>query len=294
MEGDLPIWKYLLLGAYYHGTRPYRLLRTAERARSGRAPVMVLFYHRVADDHPNPWTMPTRVFERQLEWLQARFDLVSLADAQARLRSNTNARAAVSITFDDGYADNCRRALPLLVERQIPCTYFVSTAHILDGKPFPHDVARNEPLAPNSPREIQELAEAGIEIGAHTRTHADLGAIHDPAELHDEIVGAKLELEALVARPVRYLAFPYGQHRNLSAQAVRLAKSAGYEGVCSAYGGFNFPGDDSFHLQRIHADADQVRLKNWLTVDPRKASGTPRFVYDDLPSTPASELIAPA
>ena len=46
---------------------------------------------------------------------------------------------------------------------------------------------------------------------------------------------------------VRYFAFPYGQHENLSAAAFRVAFEAGYEGVCSAYGGYNFPGDDPFH-----------------------------------------------
>ena len=69
---------------------------------------------------------------------------------------------------------------------------------------------------------------------------------------------------------MRYFAFPYGQHENLSADAFRVAVDAGYDGVCSAYGGYNFPGDDPFHIRRIHADPELIRLKNWLTVDPRK------------------------
>jgi hypothetical protein len=58
-----------------------------------------------------------------------------------------------------------------------------------------------------------------------------------------------------------------------------MAYDAGYEAVCSAYGGFNFPGDDAFHLQRIHGDADMIRLKNWTTVDPRKKR-TRRYTYE--------------
>ena len=60
----------------------------------------------------------------------------------------------------------------------------------------------------------------------------------------------------------------------------RLARECGYEGVCSAYGGYNFPGDDAFHLQRIHADDDMIRLKNWVTVDPRKLKKHRRFTYE--------------
>ena len=58
-----------------------------------------------------------------------------------------------------------------------------------------------------------------------------------------------------------------------------MAKKAGYAGVCSAYGGYNFPGDDPFHLQRIAGDGTMIRLKNWVTLDPRKLR-TPRFVYE--------------
>jgi hypothetical protein len=80
---------------------------------------------------------------------------------------------------------------------------------------------------------------------------------------------------------VRYFAFPFGQHANLDPRAFELAAEAGYAGVCSAYGGFNFPGDDPFHLQRIVIDEVMIRLKNWVTMDPRKLR-TPRFEYREL------------
>ncbi len=65
------------------------------------------------------------------------------------------------------------------------------------------------------------------------------------------MVAAGEELQAALGRPVRYFAFPFGLHANLNAAAFALARGAGYEAVCSGYGGFNFPGDDAFHLQRI-------------------------------------------
>ena len=75
--------------------------------RSARSPIMVLFYHRIAATQVNPWTTSPRVFERQMAWLKRNFDLVSLEEAQRRIASGKNRRPAVSITFDDGYADNC-------------------------------------------------------------------------------------------------------------------------------------------------------------------------------------------
>ncbi len=118
--------------------------------------------------------------------------------------------------------------------------------------------------------QLRELAAAGVEIGAHTRTHADLGADLSDDEIVDEVVGSKHELERELDCSVRYFAFPYGQHKNLSAGAFRIAANAGFDGVCSAYGGYNFPGDDAFHLRRFHADEQFIRFVNWMTVDPRK------------------------
>jgi peptidoglycan/xylan/chitin deacetylase (PgdA/CDA1 family) len=174
------------------------------------------------------------------------------------------------------------QALPLLIAQGIPCTYFVATMNILEGLPFPHDVARGVPLAPNTRQQIRELSRAGIELGVHTRTHADLGRIDDPERLHDEMIVAREELARLTGHEARYFAFPFGQPVNLNPRAFNLAREAGYAGVCSAYGGFNFPGDDAFHLQRIHVDDDLIRLKNWVTVDPRKLRSIERYEYSSL------------
>lgn len=281
-------WNKLLVAGYVSGTWPYRCVANAQAARRGRAPVMVLFYHRIADEHPNAWTMSNATFTRQIDWLQRWFDLISLEEAQRRIRHG-NHRPAVSITFDDGYGDNCHHALPLLIERRIPGTYFVSTGHVLEGKPFPHDVACGRPLRPNTSDELRSLAAAGIEIGAHTRTHADLGHITDRDVLYDEVVAAARDLEAIVDRPVRNFAFPYGLPANLSQPAIQLARQHGFDAVCSAYGGYNVPGDDPFHLQRIHADVDFIRLKNWLTVDPRKRF-VKRFPSEQLAPVPSQRV----
>jgi peptidoglycan/xylan/chitin deacetylase (PgdA/CDA1 family) len=274
----MPLWKRLLLSLYYNATRPVRTRNRQRWAASGRLPAIVLYWHRIADDRATPWTTPTALFSRQIQWLQKRFPLVSLEEAQRRIRRADNRQASISITFDDGYADNLRHAIPLLVEKQIPCTYFVTAQNVLEGEPFAHDLKLGRRLAQNSPEQLVAMAAAGIEIGAHAFHHADLGAIHDPLALYREVVAAKEELQKTLGRPIRYFAFPYGLHANLNPAAFALAKTAGYLGVCSAYGGFNFPGDDPFHLQRISADDSLIQMKNWVTMDPRKLR-TPRFEY---------------
>ena len=267
--------KQAALAGYYYGTLAYRTRLAAKRVVKGREPVSILFYHRVADENPNAWTMPRRTFARQIEWMARRFDIVDLAEAQRRIAGGANRRPTVCLTFDDGYADNCEFALPLLLRKGLPVTYFVASEHVLTGTPFPHDVEAGVQLRPNTIEEIRAMAQSGIEIGAHTRTHADLGKVQDERQLHQELIGSREDLQQAIGKPVRYFAFPYGLHANLSAEGFRLAHQAGFHGVCSAYGAYNWPGDDPFHLRRIHADPELLRLKNWLTIDPRKTDLLP-------------------
>jgi peptidoglycan/xylan/chitin deacetylase (PgdA/CDA1 family) len=278
-------WKSLLLHAYYYGTYPYRWWANTCAAAEHRTPVVVLFYHRIADDRATSYTTSNGAFRRQMLWLKSHFDMVTLEEAQRRIRSGDNSRPCVSITFDDGYAENCDQAIPLLIKEGIPCTYFATLHNVQTGQPFAHDIARGHHFPPNTLDQLRAMADAGIDIGAHTYSHPDMAKINDEGRLHYEVIGAGEELQRRLGHPVRYFAFPFGQYVNLNARVFDLAHEVGYEGVCSAYGGYNFPGDDAFHIQRISADEEMIRLKNRTTVDPRKVH-THRFLYDGPQPTP--------
>ncbi len=266
----LETYKSQILGLYYLATLPQRKQSASERQASGTVPVMSLLYHRVADVHPNNWTIDWERFRHQIDWLRQHFNIVSLEQAQRCIDAGENLRPTVTITFDDGYAENCDKAIPWLIKEQIPVTYFVTTNNILSGQPFPHDLERNRPLQPNTVKQIKRMSEIGVEIGAHSRSHADLGQPMTRDELAAEIVGSKNDLEAILDKPVRYFAFPYGLHENMTTAGFQIAYEAGFSGVCSAYGAYNLPGNDSFHIQRIHGDPQWSRFINWMTVDPRK------------------------
>jgi len=216
---------------------------------TGTVPVGVLFYHRVDDNHLNDWTISVDGFRKQIDWLQENFDL--------------------AITFDDGYADNCANCLPLLLERDIPVTYFVTTYHTLEQQPFDHDVKNGVPLDTNQREALKALHNAGVTIGAHTRSHPNLGAISDPTVLFDEVITATREMEEVIGGSIKHFAFPYGQIDNLNARVFQMCKEHGFSSVSSAYGGFNQIGDDPFHVRRFHGDPSLARIKNWLTHDPR-------------------------
>jgi peptidoglycan/xylan/chitin deacetylase (PgdA/CDA1 family) len=292
----MTLWKQLLLRLYYTGTYPMRFWQRRMAELDGRLPIVVVYYHRIADDDATPWTISNRVFRDQIHWLRDHFDLISLGAVQQLISLGENTRPRVCITFDDGYADNCHEAIPLLVKHGVPCTYFVTARNVLDGIPFQHDVQQGHPCAPNTIEQLRAMVGGGIDIGAHTYTHADLGKIHDPDKLRYELVAARHDLEDALGRWVRHFAFPFGRYENLSDDAFRLARKAGYSSACSAYGGVNFPGDDPFHIQRVPVDRWTIRLKNYVTLDPRKVS-VPRYEAlhrpDDEPQPDNAEAEQP-
>ncbi|HKD36737.1 MAG TPA: polysaccharide deacetylase family protein [Pirellulales bacterium] len=275
----MTLWRQLALNIYRRATLPYRTRHTRQLCQSGHAPISVVVFHRIADDDVNDWSTPTAAFIDSIHWLQDNFELISLAEAQRRMAMNANHRAAVCITFDDGYEVNCERALPMLIEQHIPCTYFVTAQPVFEGRHFAHDRGARGNTQPNTIDELRHLARAGIEIGAHSRTHSDLGQITDANMLKDEIVGARDDLQSAIGTRIRYFAFPFGRHKNLNAAAFHIARSAGFDGVLSAYGGFNFPGDDPFHIQRRGVDGPSVRAKNWVVIDPVRNRRILRFDY---------------
>ena len=155
-------WKAKLIDGYRLSTLPYRQWKMHRMVKNGEVPVYSLFYHRVANDHPTPWTMTEDQFERQIDWLQDNFEIVDLQECQRRISSGFNDRPTVSITFDDGYAENCEFALPLLIERGLPVCYFVSLDFIVNQKCFPHDEALGLKLPTNTMRFRKDKRSAGF------------------------------------------------------------------------------------------------------------------------------------
>ncbi len=264
---------------YQRLTWQQRLQLRRELIQAGRFPVGILFYHRVADRHPNPWTISRRDFVKHLDWLQSHFDIVSLSEAQARIRRTVNARPTIALTFDDGYAENCDFAIPELLRRGLTATYFVVSQAVAENRPFVHDRLEHLQLAPNTVNEIRDIHRAGIEIGAHTRTHCDLGSVSAGAELAEETIGSVREIESWGITPIRYFSFPYGLPANTSQAAVDLLRQAGLAGFCTAYGAWNWPGAIGFHLRRIHGDPGMQTLTNWLTLDRRKLTDPYRLPF---------------
>jgi peptidoglycan/xylan/chitin deacetylase (PgdA/CDA1 family) len=73
---------------------------------------IVLMYHRVANLQYDPWNQafdPVH-FEEQIKYLQKNHTIVGLTEIQPALAEG--AKNPIAITFENGYADNYRAAMP--------------------------------------------------------------------------------------------------------------------------------------------------------------------------------------
>ena len=125
-------------------------------------PVVVLLYHRVPSIAPDPQLLSVSPdnFRAHMQFLKNNYTLVRFEEDWSKLK-----KPAIVITFDDGYADNAREALPILEEVGVPATFFISTgligtpqqfwwdelAHIILGD---HDFPERFELADNNSEQV--------------------------------------------------------------------------------------------------------------------------------------------
>jgi peptidoglycan/xylan/chitin deacetylase (PgdA/CDA1 family) len=119
-------------------------------SRCGPASLLVLIYHRVLPtrDPLLPDEPDAADFSAQMDLIGRNFRLLPLREAVQRLRSGDLPARSVSITFDDGYANNCEVALPILKARGIPATVFVAPGFLSGGRMFNDTVVEAVRRAP--------------------------------------------------------------------------------------------------------------------------------------------------
>jgi peptidoglycan/xylan/chitin deacetylase (PgdA/CDA1 family) len=151
------------------------------------------------------------------------------------------ARRTVAVTFDDAYRSVIELARPILERHGLPASVYVPTAHAGAERPMswpgidhwigtPHE----HELTPMSWDELRELANAGWEIGSHTRTHPHLTQLGDE-ETARELGDSRTEIEDELGLPCDTIAYPYG---DVDDRVEDLTRQAGYRTAAALPGSF--------------------------------------------------------
>lgn len=179
-----------------------------------RGRCVVLYYHSVRDEQ-------RACFHAQMARLASWTQVVPLA----RLLRPGQAGWNVCLTFDDGFDNVRRNALPSLTQLNLPASVFVVTGNLgrLPEWPIdPRDPDATEHVM--TAEQVIELSRANIEIGSHTVSHANLPRLR-PDELRAELLESKRALEALLGTPIRTLSLPFGAYNR---ETLHAARDAGY------------------------------------------------------------------
>jgi peptidoglycan/xylan/chitin deacetylase (PgdA/CDA1 family) len=169
--------------------------------------VPILTYHNLGEQAKGRLVLAAASFREQMRYLKANgYRVVSLTDfiEFTRLDRQLPQRTVV-LTFDDGYRAFKDHAYPLLKELGFTATLFIYTDWVGAGR------------GALSWADLRELAAAGMDIQAHSKTHADLRRAQGETEAqYARRMQAELEqpqdlFNRNLGRRSRVLAYPYGR-----------------------------------------------------------------------------------
>ena len=203
--------------------------------------VLVLCYHAVSPDWDADLSVRPEALDRQLGMLRRRG---YRGATFSRAVTEPPARRTVAVTFDDAYRSVIELARPILERHGFPGTVFVPTAHAGAERPMSWPGidqwigTRDEhELTPMSWDELRELANAGWEIGSHTRTHPHLTQLGDD-EVASELGDSRTDVEDALGLPCDAIAYPYG---DVDDRVTAAARAAGYRHAAALPGHWHSP-----------------------------------------------------
>lgn len=169
--------------------------------------VPILTYHNLGEQAKGRLVLAAASFREQMRYLKTNgYRVVSLADFVEFSRLNRQLpQRAVVLTFDDGYHAFKDHAYPVLKELGFTATLFIYTDWVGAGR------------GALSWADLRELSAAGMDIQAHSKTHADLRRAPGETEaqyarrMHTELEQPQDLFNRNLGRRSQILAYPYGR-----------------------------------------------------------------------------------
>lgn len=205
--------------------------------------VPVLMYHEIADAAATSSRLAVSpgVFADQVAYLHdAGFTAITAGALAAVLADGVGElpERPVVLTFDDGYGDFYSQALPVLKARDYTATLFQTTGWIGE---------EGDARRMLNWRELAEIEQAGIEIGAHSVKHPQLDQLPENL-MREELYASKSGLEDNLGLKVPGLAYPFGYS---NAKVRQVARELGYEYAYAVNNALTTAAADKFAFPRL-------------------------------------------
>ena len=220
-------------------------------SRRFQSQMTIVAFHRVTDAiKTDGLTCDPVVFERFCRFFAKYFAVMPLGEQIKACETGADLGGTLSITFDDGYADNAEVAAPILRRLALPATFFITSGFVDSPTVAPWDAKLEVGVDWMTWKQVRALRDQGFEIGNHTDTHIDMG-ISEPSVVRAELAKSKAKLFEELGVDTRLFAYPFGGRQNISVDSRQLVREAGFSCCLSCYGGVNSPRPDPFMLKRI-------------------------------------------
>jgi peptidoglycan/xylan/chitin deacetylase (PgdA/CDA1 family) len=156
----------------------------------------------------------------------------------------------ISLNFDDGWLSAYNNALPILNKAGLKSTQYI----IGEGLSDPYNYVNAS--------QVLTMQSTGHEIGAHSRTHADLIGL-SASQLQSEINGSKQDLLEIGVNQVNTFAYPFGDVNSTVETATR---NAGFTSARGVESGFNTKDTNPYILKSrsLENTTSITTIKSWI------------------------------
>ena len=209
--------------------------------------VPIIVYHHIDGEAKlELTTVSPQSFETQMAYIKNHgYHVLRFDELVEAIRQNKKPlKKSVVITFDDGNEDNFTHAFPVLKKYGFSAIFFLPTDLIGTEQFMTWD-------------QVRVMAQSGMEIGSHTRTHIYLPTYPSFDKVKEEIEGSKRILEEKLGIKIDYFCYPSG---GFDEEVKGLLKQAGYKGACTTNRGRNRWNKDVYELKRIRMKDNNISM----------------------------------
>lgn len=197
--------------------------------------------------------MSPSAFRKQIAALaDAGYQPLTMSDAVHRIdHGKPMPRQPIVVTFDDGFRNFKEAAIPVLTHHSFTATLYVTTGYLgSTSRWLGAGDAGQIPML--GLEDLDGVASAGVEVGAHSRSHAMLDVL--PAAMLEAEVGAcRDRLRDLTGLPVSTFAYPHGYSNGAVRATVRRA---GFSSAASVHHSLSHALSERFEIPRVIVEGE--------------------------------------
>lgn len=225
-----------------------------------RGHLKILLYHSITDDTEFTGNaISPSEFNDHIIYLKKHYNIISM-DQNGNWINYRKDSCNILITFDDGFYNNLKNALPILLKNQVSAVFFLIADCIERGDPpsFVTDRLGREAQASMyktlAVDDAKSMLAAGMTIGSHSLAHSNHTELLDDEALADG-QHARRRLEAALGVVINTFAFPWGLHTESQLEKFQTV----YRRVFLTTHGFNQYDDRALRRNEV-ANIQHLRV----------------------------------